>query len=126
VSFRDGVLELPPLELIGLDYLVLVNLVALDLEWESNRPLFMSYAVFMSQLNSTGSDMELLQSAGVLRLNKQITGAAEWFFFNLVADLSSGRELHKHFIQLASKLKSSYDHLNSRATARGKSSCLSA
>jgi hypothetical protein len=62
-SFRDGKLELPPLELIGLDYLVLVNLVALELEWESNHPLFMSYAVFMSQLNSTGSDMELLQSS---------------------------------------------------------------
>jgi hypothetical protein len=60
VSFRDGALELPPMELIGLDYLVLVNLVALELEWESNRPLFMSYAVFMSQFNSTGSDMELL------------------------------------------------------------------
>jgi hypothetical protein len=86
----------------------------------------MSYAVFMSELMTTRSDLELLQSAGVLRVNKQITGALEWFFFNLVADLSSGRELHKHFIQLASKMKSSYDHLNSRATARNKSSCLSA
>jgi hypothetical protein len=45
-------------------------------------------------------------------------GALEWLFFNLVADLSSGRELHKHFIQLASKLKSLYDHLNSFVWAK--------
>jgi hypothetical protein len=68
--------------------------------------------------------MELLQSAGVVTFNKQMEG--EWFLFKLVADLNSGRELHKHFVQLASKMKSSYDHLNSRATACGKSSCLSA
>jgi hypothetical protein len=85
----------------------------------------MSYAVFMSELMTTRRDMELLQSAGVVTLNKQMQGQ-EWFFFKLVADLNSGRELHKHFVQLASKMKSSYDHLNSRATACGKSSCLSA
>jgi hypothetical protein len=125
VSFRDGVLELPSMELIGFDCLVLVNLVALELEWESSRPLFMSYAVFMSELMTTRRDMELLESAGVVTLNKQMQGQ-EWFFFKQVADLNSGRELHKYFVQLASIMKSSYDHLNSRATACGKSSCLSA
>uniref|UniRef100_A0ACD5VBN8 Uncharacterized protein n=1 Tax=Avena sativa TaxID=4498 RepID=A0ACD5VBN8_AVESA len=129
VYFRDGVLELPTVELNGFDCRLLINLVALELEWQSSRPLFLSYAVFMGELMTTQSDMDLLQSAMVLTSvpdHNMDFSSPQWIFFGVLADLNSGRELHDHFVELARKVKSSYDHLNkSRAAACAMSSCLS-
>ncbi|KAM3271251.1 hypothetical protein ACQJBY_041804 [Aegilops geniculata] len=123
VSFRDGVLELPPVELTGFDRLLLINLVALELEWGSGRLLFLSYAVFMRELMSTQRDINLLQSNGILTLHN--ANPEEQEFFRDLGDLNSGREVHPHFVQLAHEIKSSYDKLNNRSATCPRSGCLS-
>ncbi|CAO2147987.1 unnamed protein product [Urochloa humidicola] len=141
VRFRNRVLELQPLDLTGFDFQLLVNLVALELEWgwESGRRLFLSYTVFISELMPSERDSDLLQTAGVLiggqdgvvKLKRRKIGAnvvqdlmSSWFLFNELAEANDGSELHPHFIHLARQLSTSYGHLN-RTTVFARSSCFS-